>query len=100
MVCTHQSLPLYFSAPCTVHLRNGLHQDRGQDFDIYAYDLVQDVEIPVAVMPGQQRAPAIHGDMVVWSDNRNRPEDAPSREGCSNCPDNPFDIYAYNLPVY
>ena len=77
--------------------RNGLHQDRGQDFDIYVYDLEQDVEIPVAVMPGQQRAPAIHGDMVVWSDNRNRPEDAPSREGCSSCPDNPFDIYSYNL---
>ena len=81
----------------TVHLRNGLHQDRGQDFDIYAYDLVQDVEIPVAVVPGQQMAPAIHGDMVVWSDNRNRLEHAPSRAGCSNCPDNPFDIYSYNL---
>ena len=77
--------------------RNGLPEDRRQDFDIYAYDLEQGVEIPVAVMPGQQRAPAIHGDMVVWSDNRNRPEDAPTTEGCSNCPDNPFDIYAYNL---
>ena len=77
--------------------RNGLLEGRRQDFDIYAYDLERDVEIPVAVVPGQQMAPAIHGDMVVWSDNRNRPEHAPSRAGCSACPDNPFDIYSYNL---
>ena len=70
---------------------------RTQDFDIYAYDLEQEVEIPVAVAPCQQKTPAIHEDMAVWSDNRTRPEDAPSRAGCSNCPDNPFDIYSYNL---
>ena len=77
--------------------RKGLQEGRRRDFDIYAYDLEQDVEIPIVVAPGQQETPAIHGDMVVWSDNRNRPEDAPSRAGCSACPDNPFDIYLYNL---
>ena len=77
--------------------RKGLLEGRRHDFDIYAYDLDRDVEIPVAVFPGQQMAPAIHGDMVVWSDNRNRPEDAPSWAGCSACSDNPFDIYSYNL---
>ena len=77
--------------------RNRLLESRRRDFDIYAYDLERDMEIPVVVAPGQQETPAIHGDMVVWSDNRNRPEDAPSRAGCSNCPDNPFDIYWYNL---
>ena len=77
--------------------RNGLLEGHRRDFDIYAYDLERDLEVPVAVAPGQQETPAIHGDMVVWSDNRNRPEDAPYNEGCSNCPDNPFDIYSYNL---
>ena len=77
--------------------RKGLLEGRRRDFDIYDYDLEEDVEIPIVVTPGQQETPAIHGDMVVWSDNRNRPEDAPSRAGCSACPDNPFDIYLYNL---
>ena len=79
--------------------RKGLQEGRRRDFDIYAYDLERDVEIPVAVVPGQQETPAIHGEMVVWSDNRNRPEDAPSRAGCSACPDNRFDIYSYNLKM-
>lgn len=77
--------------------RIGLLEDRRQDFDIYAHDLEKDVEVPVAVAPGQQLMPAIHGDMVVWSDNRNRSDDTTSNEGCANCPDNPFDIYSYNL---
>ena len=29
------------------------------------------------VAPGQHEMPAIHGDLVVWSDNRNRPEERP-----------------------
>ena len=77
--------------------RNGLIEDRRRDHDIYAYDLERDREIPVAVGPGQQLMPAIHGDTVVWTDNRNRREQATSRAGCTNCPDNRFDIYSYNL---
>ena len=74
--------------------RKGFLEGRRRDFDIYAYDLEQDVEIPIVVAPGQQEMPAIHGDLVVWSDNRNRPEDAPPRAGCSGCP---ADVYLYDL---
>ena len=58
--------------PASRHgLRNGLLADRRRDYDIYAYDLERDLEIPVALAPGRQLMPVIHGDMVVWSDNRN-----------------------------
>ena len=77
--------------------RKGLLEGRRSDFDIYAYDLEHDLEIPVAVMPGRQTLPAIHGDTVVWSDNRNSPDRSPVRAGCGNCLGNRFDIYSYNL---
>ena len=77
--------------------RNGLLADRRRDYDIYAYDLERDLEIPVALAPGRQLMPVIHGDMVVWSDNRNSPARGTSKAGCTNCSDNRFDVYSYNL---
>ena len=62
-----------------------------------AYDIETDEEIPVAVAPGAQQWPAIHGDMVVWADNRNSPVMGTRIAGCHNCPDNRFDIYSYDL---
>ncbi len=79
-------------------------QDRrnetGQDytnFDIYAYNLETGQEIPVAIAPGAQIQPAIHGNTVVWADNRYSPEMETTKAGCSNCPENRFDIYAFDL---
>ena len=70
--------------------------------DIYAYDLKANREIPIAVHPGSQRGAIIDGDTVVWSDNRNNPLlqdpdlDLPHM-GCAECPDNRYDIYAYDF---
>ena len=71
-------------------------------YDIYGYDLEADEEIPIAVGPGAQRGAIIDGDTVVWSDNRNSPVvTAPSPDlpdqGCAECPENRFDIYAYDF---
>ena len=66
-------------------------------YDIYAYDLLNEREFPVAVAPGAQLRPAIYGDTVVWTDNRNSPQRDTTKSGCSNCADNRFDIYSYNL---
>ena len=76
--------------------RNELRERLGR-YDIYAYDLRSDREIPVAVAPGNQRHPAIHGDIVVWSDNRDSPEIGTRAAGCHNLPDRRCDIYSYNL---
>ncbi|MDE2938271.1 MAG: hypothetical protein OXR67_05050 [Chloroflexota bacterium] len=76
--------------------RNELQEPR-ERYDIYAYDLSQDREIPLVVAPGHQRHPAIHGDVVVWSDNRNSPQLGTRAEGCHNRPDRQCDIYSYNL---
>ncbi|MBK8900171.1 MAG: PD40 domain-containing protein [Anaerolineaceae bacterium] len=65
--------------------------------DIYAFNLVSGEEIPVAVAEGVQQQPALSGDLVVWADNRNSPVRGEPLEGCGNCPDNPFDIYSFNL---
>ncbi|MEZ4591686.1 MAG: hypothetical protein R3D55_11185 [Chloroflexota bacterium] len=65
--------------------------------DIYAFDLTAGVEIPIAVADGVQQQPALSGDTVVWADNRNSPVRGEPLEGCGNCPDNPFDIYSFNL---
>jgi beta propeller repeat protein len=43
-------------------------------YDLYAYDLAADAETPVAVALGAQQSPSIHGDLVVWADNRNSPQ--------------------------
>ena len=72
-------------------------QERWERYNIYAYDLSDGREIPVAVAPGHQRQPAIHGDIVVWSDNRNSPQIGTRAEGCHNLPDRRCDIYSYNL---
>lgn len=76
--------------------RNEL-QERRERYDIYAYDLSSDREIPVVVAPGHQKQPAIHGNVVVWSDNRNSPEIGTRAEGCHDLPDRQCDIYSYNL---
>ena len=72
------------------------------NFDIYAYDLIANQEIPIAVEKGSQRSPSIYGDTVVWADNRNSPSaETPNPDlpnpGCGDCPDNRFDIYAYDF---
>ena len=79
--------------------RNGLLEDRRWDFDIYAYDLEHDMEIPVAVSPGREAMPAIHGDTVVWTHNPNRPARGTAKPGSTARPDNRFDIYSYNLAI-
>ena len=67
------------------------------EFDIYAYNLRTGEEIPAAVGPGSQRSPAIHGNTMVWADNRNSPVMGTTKAGCSNCPENRFDIYGLDL---
>ena len=81
--------------------RNELEEEY-YDFDVYAYDLETDQEIPIAVRRGSQRSPVIYGDTVVWADNRNNPllDASDSDEihfGCGDCPENRFDIYAYDF---
>ena len=77
--------------------RQGLLEDRRWDFDIYAYDLERDLEIPVAVTPGREDTPAIHGDTVVWTHNPNKPPRGLAKPGSTARPDNRFNIYSYNL---
>ena len=77
--------------------REGLMEDRRWDFDIYAYDLERNVEIPVAVTPGREDAPAIHGDTVVWTHNPNKPPRGLAVPGSTAVPDNRFNIFSYNL---
>jgi hypothetical protein len=67
------------------------------DYDLYAYDLATDTEYPVAVAPGAQQDPSIHGDLVVWADNRNSPQRDTILAGCGNCPENRFDLYLYDF---
>lgn len=66
-------------------------------FDIYAYDIELEQEIPVAVAPGSQRNPDIHGNIVVWLDNRHSPYMGTLKAGCGNCADNRTDIYLYDF---
>ena len=77
--------------------RKGLLEDRRWDFDIHAYDLERDLEIPVAVTPGRENTPAIHGDTVVWTHNPNRPPRGLAVPGSTARPDNRFNIFSYNL---
>src|SRR5512136_2076878 len=43
---------------------------RGENnMDLYGYDLVAKKEVPIAVLPHQQRWPSISGDRIVWWDN-------------------------------
>ena len=77
--------------------RQGLLEDHRWDFDIYAYDLERDLEIPVAVTPGREDAPAIHGERVVWTHNPNRPPRGLAVPGSTARPDNRFNIFSYNL---
>ena len=77
--------------------REGLLEDRSWDFDIYAYNLERDLEIPVAVTPGRENTPAIHGDTVVWTHNPNKPPRKLAVPGSTARPDNRFNIFSYNL---
>ena len=77
--------------------RRGLLEDRRWDFDIYGYDLEGDVEIPVAVTPGREDAPALHGDTVVWTHNPNKPPRGLAKPGSTAKPDNRFNIFSYNF---
>ncbi len=66
-------------------------------YDIYAYDIEADEEIPLAVTPGAQQSPTANRGKVVWIDNRSNLHMGNSKSGCHNCPDNQFDIYLYNF---
>ena len=77
--------------------REGLLEDRRWAFDIYGYDLERDLEIPVAVTPGREDAPAMHGDTVVWTHNPNKPPRGLAKPGSTAKPDNRFNIFSYNL---
>jgi beta propeller repeat protein len=48
------------------------HEQRLNDLDIFAYDLLQQTEYPVAVHPGDQAGPDIDDGIVVWADARGR----------------------------
>ena len=39
--------------------------------DIYGYDLSTNTEFPICTATGTQSDPAISGNMVVWTDDRN-----------------------------
>ena len=67
------------------------------EFDIYAFDIAGGKEIPVAIAPGAQQGPALHGNTIVWADNRNSPLKGTGKSHCTNCTSNPFDIYAYDF---
>ncbi len=77
--------------------RNETGDENSYAADIYAFNLFSGEEIPVAVAEGVQQQPALSGEIIVWADNRNSPVRGELLEGCGNCPDNPFDIYSYNL---
>lgn len=66
------------------------HQLR-QGTDIYLFDLSTSSEIPLCTAEGDQKAPSIHGDKVVWQDGRNI-WDVFTRRGRRN-----YDIYMYDL---
>lgn len=44
---------------------------RNGNYDIYSYDLVEKVEIPVCTYAGSQGNPRISGSLVAWTDSRN-----------------------------
>ena len=71
--------------------------DRYTDYDIYAYDMALDEKIPVAVAPGSQRRPAIHGDRVIWIDDRECPETQKTGVSTRSCPGDLLDIYLYDF---
>ena len=66
-------------------------------FDIYAYDIEMDLEIPIEVAQGAQRWPVIYGDSVIWSDNRNSPHMGTRKAGCGGCPEVLVDIHLYDF---
>ena len=71
--------------------------DRYTDYDIHAYDIVLDKKIPVAVAPGSQRHPAIHGDRIIWTDDRNCTETRKKDVSADSCPAGLLDIYVYDF---
>ena len=71
--------------------------DRYTEHDIYAYDMTLDERIPVAVAPGSQRSPAIQGDRIVWTDDRNCPETQEAGVSARSCPGGLLDIYLYDI---
>ena len=71
--------------------------DRYTDYDIHAYDIVLDKKIPVAVAPGSQRHPAIHGDRVIWTDDRNCPGEIKIDISAGSCAGGLLDIYLYDF---
>ncbi|UCH88780.1 MAG: hypothetical protein JSV49_11140 [Thermoplasmata archaeon] len=54
--------------------------DRIGNWDIYMYDLLTNIEIPLTEDPGNQDQPRIYGENIVWRDDRN----------------GNYDIYMYN----
>ena len=71
--------------------------DRYTEYDVYVYDIDLDEIIPVAVAPGSQRRPAIHGDRVTWVDGRNCREVLEDGVESSPCPGDLWDIRIYDF---
>lgn len=74
-----------------------LGKERYPEFDIYAYEITSGREFPIAMATNSHAWPAIHGQTVVWADNRDSPVRGTGKSGCTNCADNQFDIYAYDF---
>ena len=51
----------------------------------------------MAVTPGRENTPAIHGDTVVWTHNPNKPPRGTAKPDSTARPDNRFNIFSYNL---
>lgn len=51
----------------------------------------------MVVARGSQWNPSVHGDPVVWQDNRDSPTLGTPNSGCGDCPDNKYDIYLYDF---
>lgn len=49
--------------------------DRNGNWDIYGYNLIEKEEFQITTDSSDQRNPAVYGDIVVWTDDRNNNED-------------------------
>ena len=71
--------------------------DRYTEHDVYAYDVDLDEILPVADGPGSQRFPSIHGDRVVWIDDRDCAETKSESKSTRSCPGDLLDVYLYDF---
>ncbi|MGA1826302.1 MAG: TolB family protein, partial [bacterium] len=68
--------------------------NRNGDFDIYLYDIAEQLEMNLTPISGDQTHPVTDGSRVVWQDNRNGNDDiylydrATEEEKCIGCDNN------------